>query len=229
MNLLNNFPVDRDPRSTQIHLLDKIGRAFKSGKKFVIACAPTGSGKSFLSKTLANASKAPSADYVDLINSNAAFKQDQFGDFVDADKCLSQPGFGAFALTITKGLQDQYSDQFEDTGVLKGKSNYLCTVDSKYNVDMAPCIYLTDLKEACLKNNSCPYYSARNDMLTNKFAALNYSMFMSLPDHVKHREYIVCDEASELEEELVKRFSRELNFKVLKKLGVDTDKVPVFN
>lgn len=229
MNLLTNFPADRDPRTSQIHLLDKIGRAFKSGKKFVIACAPTGSGKSFLSKTLANASKSPSNDYVDLINSHAAFKQDQFGDFVNADECESQPVFGTFALTITKGLQDQYQEQFDDTGILKGKSNYLCNVDSKYNVDMAPCIYLTDLKETCLKNNSCPYYSARNSMLTNKFAALNYSMFMSLPDHVKHREYIVCDEASELEEELVKRFSRELNYKVLKKLGIDTDKIPVYN
>lgn len=210
-------------------LLQQIDRAYASGKKFVICCAPTGSGKSFLSKTLGNASNKPSQSFVDLIESNEAFKQDQFGDFVAKRDCEDEPTFGAFALTITKSLQDQYHELFEDTAVVKGKSNYLCNVDPHFNVDVAPCIYLTDLKENCLARKGCAYYNARNHALVSKFSALNYSMFMSLPDHVKRREYIICDEASELEDELVKRFSRELHFKVLKKLGVNVAAIPVGN
>jgi ATP-dependent DNA helicase DinG len=229
VNLLTNFPSNFEPTTQQVDLIQQIDRAFASGKKFVVCCAPTGSGKSFLSKTLANTSSKPSSEFVRLIESYDAFKQDQFGDFTHKSACEEEPSFGTFALTITKTLQDQYRDLFNDTSVLKGKSNYLCTVDSKFNVDVAPCIYLTDLKDTCIANNKCPYYSARSNMLINKFAALNYSMFMSLPDHVKRRQYIVCDEASELEDELVKRFSRELNYKVLKKLGIDPITVPVAN
>ena len=229
MNLLSNFPETHDARPQQIDLLQQIDRAFASGKKFVICCAPTGSGKSFLSKTLANASKSPSATFVDLVESHAAFKQDQFGDYAHKDECMKEPAFGALALTITKNLQDQYHELFDDAAIMKGKSNYLCNVDPRYNVDVAPCIYLTELKESCLHSNHCAYYNARSSAMVSKFAALNYSMFMSLPDHVKHREYIVCDESSELERELVSRFSRELHHKVLKKLGVNPATIPVNN
>ena len=229
MNLLTNFPQGFEPTTQQVDLLQQIDRAFASGKKFVICCAPTGSGKSFLSKTLANSAHDPSAEFVRLIESYDAFRQDQYGDFTHREECEKQPAFGAFALTITKNLQDQYQQLFDDTGVCKGKSNYLCTVDSKFSVDVAPCIYLTDLKDTCIAKNTCPYISARSNMLVSKFAALNYSMFMSLPDHVKRREYIVCDEASELEDELVKRYSRELNYKVLKKLNINPATVPTNN
>lgn len=229
MNLLDYFPETFEPQTQQVDLLQQIDRAYASGKKFVICCAPTGSGKSFLSKTLGNASNKPSQTFVDLIESNEAFKQDQFGDFVSKRDCEDEPTFGAFALTITKSLQDQYHELFEDTAVVKGKSNYLCNVDPHFNVDVAPCIYLTDLKDNCLARKGCAYYNARNHALVSKFSALNYSMFMSLPDHVKRREYIICDEASELEDELVKRFSRELHFKVLKKLGVNVAAIPVGN
>lgn len=231
MNYLNFFPSESEqgPRTGQVEILQRLSTAFSSGKKFVFIAAPTGSGKSYISKTLANSSADPSEAFVQLIRSNAAFKQDVHGDFVNESNCLSQPNFGGIALTITKNLQDQYSDQFEDTGILKGKNNYTCAIDPKYSVDIAPCIYLTDLKEECLENNKCPYYSARNETLVSKFASLNYSMFLSLPDHVKRREYLICDEASKLEEELVKRFTREIDYKTLQKLNIDPAKVPVSN
>lgn len=227
MNLLDYFPEDVQPYDQQIELIKSIDRAFSSGKKYVICCAPTGSGKSFLAKTLANKSSSPSQEFVDSIESNSAFEQDQYGDFLNADNCDQQPPFGAFALTISKNLQDQYKELFNDGDVLKGKTNYICEVDPNYEVEVAPCVYLSSLKEKCLASKVCPYYNARNTTLTNKFGILNYSMFMSLPPHVKRREYLVCDEASELEEELVKRYSRTINFLVLKKLKISTANIPV--
>ena len=50
-NIIDFFPKNYNPLPQQQELLSAIDKAFKSGKKFVICSAPTGSGKSFLSKT----------------------------------------------------------------------------------------------------------------------------------------------------------------------------------
>jgi ATP-dependent DNA helicase DinG len=229
MALLDYFPKGFTPQQQQIDLLNQIEEAFEQGYKFVICCAPTGSGKSFLSKTLANVSSEVTQKFKDLIDSNNAFKLDSYGDFLKKEDCLNEKTFGVFALTITKSLQDQYTSLFDDSKALKGKCNYLCKVDPKYDVDVAPCVFTNGLKEKCILNSTCEYYNARRNLLTNKFGVLNYSMYLSLPEHVRRREYIICDEASEVEEELVKMFSRFLPYKLLKRLGFLPKDVPVEN
>jgi Rad3-related DNA helicase len=139
------------------------------------------------------------------------------------------PTFGAMALTITKTLQDQYVSLFDDSKALKGKANHTCAIDPKFTADIAPCIFNSDLKHECQVANKCPYYNSRNETLVSQFGVLNYSMFLSLPGHVKKRDFIICDEASELEDELVKRFSRELNYKVLKKMNISITSIPINN
>ncbi|NBP16778.1 hypothetical protein EBU95_20725, partial [bacterium] len=135
-NLIESFPQGYTPSTLQTTLIDKIDQAFKSGKKFVICSAPTGTGKSFIAKTLANSSNIPSKDYIELVTSFFAYKQGY------ENECNQQPSFGSFALTITKALQDQYADLFKDTKILKGKSNYQCVVDEQYPVDIAPCVHI---------------------------------------------------------------------------------------
>ncbi len=54
---------------------------------------------------------------------------------------------------------------------------------------------------------------------------LNYASFFSLPDHVKKRQIIVCDECSELEDEIVKNYSVTVNYKQLVFLGVEIEKL----
>ena len=132
---------------------------------------------------------------------------------------------GTFALTITKQLQDQYKLLFDDIEVLKGKQNYTCTVDESFDVDTAPCIHTPRLKNDCWEKNSCPYFTNRNLSLSNQFAVLNYKMFMALPQHVKRKNFLVCDEASELEEELVRRFSAEIDYKRLDLYNVECSKL----
>lgn len=229
MNILNNFPRPFKPTPEQVNVITEIEHAFNEGHKFVIVCAPTGSGKSFFSKTLANCTSKPNGILESSINNSDAFRRDHTGKYLLEDELKDQPPFGAFALTITKSLQDQYKELFQDSEVLKGKANYKCTVDERYDVSLAPCIFDADLKTKCLLECSCPYYENRKKTLLNNFGVLNYSMFLSLPDHVKKKEYIVCDEASEIEDELVKRFSRTLPFKFLKKLGYSEDNIPFDN
>ena len=219
--ILKNFPENFTPSSQQVKILKEIETAFDEGHKFIVCNAPTGSGKSFISKTIGNASAPPSDDFKELIFSYAAYKQVHGGGYANADECLEEQPFGAIALTITKALQDQYKRLFNDIEILKGKSNYQCAIDDRYSVDLAPCIHLKSLKEDCWTKNKCPYYNARNTALASQFATLNYTMFFSLPEHLKSREYIICDEASELEEQLVKHFSCTINFSLLKKYQID--------
>jgi Rad3-related DNA helicase len=133
---------------------------------------------------------------------------------------MNEPPFGAFVLTITKTLQDQYQKLFNDTSLLKGKSNYQCQVNLDVDVENAPCLLAPKLKEECWSKNMCPYYNARNKALTDQFSALNYKMFLSLPNHVKRKNFLICDEASELEDELVKHFSIFIDPDKLKMLGI---------
>lgn len=218
--LVSYFPENYTPSSSQIQLIDGVEKAFAKGKKFVICCAPTGTGKSFLGKTLANLSTPPTAAYVNLINSYDAFRQDYSGNYTHEADARKEPAFGTFTLTITKSLQDQYIQLFEDGKLLKGKTNYQCHVDENFDVESAPCVLVNKLKEDCWTKNICPYYAARNTALLDRFSILNYKMFLSLPDHVKRKNFIVCDEASELEDELVRRFSALIDYDRLRSYDI---------
>lgn len=217
---LTKFPDGYNPSKQQIDLVKRVEDAYAKGYKYVICSAPTGSGKSFLSKTLGNVSNQCTTEFKELITSYKAFKQDYVGNYSHEVECLQQPPFGAFALTITKSLQDQYYKLFDDTSLLKGKSNYQCQIDLNVDVENAPCMLAQKLKDECWSKNICPYYNARNKALLDEFSVLNYKMFLSLPGHVKRKNFIICDEASELEDELVKHFSAFIDPDKLKLLGL---------
>lgn len=212
-NLLLNFPEGYTPSRPQVEILKKIEKHINNDVKFIIINAPTGSGKGHLPKTLANAVNGASDNFKKCVDDYSIFS-DSGSDLIKDDEA-----FGVYALTITKSLQDQYKNTFDDTGVLKGQSNYQCAIDDTMSVDIAPCIYVKGLKNDCWKANKCPYYNARNDMLKSSFSSLNYSMFFCLPEHLKKRHIIVCDEGSELEEQLVGQFSCIIDIPFLVKAG----------
>jgi ATP-dependent DNA helicase DinG len=224
MKFLSNFPEGYTPTSSQVYILKSLENTFKK-KKFAIIRAPTGSGKSFISKALGNASDECSEGFKQLVESYDAFKTDQFGDYQHEMDCMAEPAHGTFALTITKQLQDQYVELFENTQHLKGKTNYKCNIDENFDVEAAPCIFSTTLRNTCWANNKCTYYTQRNESIISKFSVLNYSMFLALPGHVKRRNYIVCDEASELEEELANRYGVTIEYAKLKLAGIEAVKV----
>jgi len=217
---ISQFPPSFTPTQQQYNIIDRIEKAFSSGKKFVICCAPTGSGKSFISRTLAGVSKQPSDEFTQLIRSYDAYKMDFEGSYTYEQECKKEPTFGAFALTITKSLQDQYQELFEDASSLKGKTNYVCDVDENYDVELAPCTFAPALRDQCWIENRCPYYNARNEALLSQFSVLNYKMFLSLPGHIKRKEFLVCDEASELEDELIRQYSAEITYDRLNQYNI---------
>jgi ATP-dependent DNA helicase DinG len=222
--LLKFFPKDYEPSTGQIDIINRVDEAFSTGYKFCIVSAPTGTGKSFLSNTLANASNKPTKVFEELVMSYEAYKQDFTGNYINQVECENEPPFGSFTLTITKALQDQYLNLFKESKILKGKNNYTCELDHISPVDAAPCLLAPKIKEQCWDCNKCTYYNTRNSTLLSTHSILNYKMFLHLPSHLKRKNYIICDEASELESELVKMYSLYLEFQKIKKLGINTQR-----
>lgn len=221
MSMLLSFPEGFTPNRNQQYIIKEIEKALSERHKFIVINAPTGSGKSFIAPTLANYTTPVPVDFKDDVDDYSIFNP------TDGPTMMEEYGrFGAYALTITKALQDQYKETFDWTGVLKGKSNYQCMVDEEETVDVAPCLFAEGLKKECWGCNRCPYYNARNEMLKSDFSALNYSMFFSLPEHLKQRSILILDEASELEDQIVNHFTCEVDIPFLRKVGVELKPTP---
>ena len=67
---ISKFPDKFTPTPVQVDVITRIEQAFESGKKFVVCCAPTGSGKSFVAKTFDGVSKPPTEKFKELINNH---------------------------------------------------------------------------------------------------------------------------------------------------------------
>lgn len=209
--MILNFPDGFQPNENQVKILNAIEKAIANNEKFIVCNAPTGSGKSFIAPTLAKYANDPDSEWKSKVDDYSIFSED------GAEYAKKAAPFGVYALTITKALQDQYKETFDFASLLKGQGNYQCEYDPELTVDVAPCLYVKGLKKECWDCNRCAYYNDRNSMLKSSFATLNYSMYFSLPDHLRKRKILVLDEASELEEQLVNQFTCEIDIPFLMK------------
>jgi len=216
-DILDHFPKDFQPREKQKDVLKKIEESVKKGTKFIVIQCPTGTGKSHISATIANYSKDPDSHYLSLINNNKIFEREanSAGLYTYAEDVKKKPHWGAMCLTVSKHLQDQYVTVFENSAMLKGKTNYICNLDPTFTVDVAPCTHNWKIGEECILKDACEYYNDLKHTLKNKFAVLNYSKFLSMPTFIRKREFLICDEASELEDNLVSHFSVSVKYKNL--------------
>ena len=195
------------PRPQQKEALEKIDKAFSSGKKYVIACLPTGSGKSHIGVAVAASTKNVDQDRKNILENYGIYKRDRNGGYLYEDDFADKPSYGSYILTVTRSLQDQYQDLFKDIVLAKGKNNYNCDVDKNLSVDFAPCLFSANLREDCFSKNRCPYYKSKNEALLSQYSVLNYRYLISLPPYLRRREIFVCDEASQIEDELVGQYS----------------------
>jgi Rad3-related DNA helicase len=217
---IKNFPKGYRPSTGQQYAIPNILNGLKK-YKFIVVQGPTGCGKSFIAKTIANGLNKPPSRLTKLVNNYAAFETTwENGKLVyEYADDFSSKRYGTSILTTTKALQDQYTRDFEDVKPLKGKGTYICNFDDRSSADQAPCIFSSKLKRECWDCNRCDYYEARNESISAKISVENYSSFFHKPDHLKHRQVIVCDEASELENIIVSRFSCGIELGRLIKYG----------
>ena len=225
-NALDSFPDNYRPTKQQTKILNRINTFLNGDKKYALVSAPTGSGKSFVSKAICNTTDDCTDEFRHLSMGYDLFKKDYHSGTLHHDNFLdeTQP-FGAFILTITKSLQDQYISQFDDIRNYKGKANYDCEIEPEFDVQTAPCVFAHKLRDECWDNDICPYYKARNDALSSRVSTINYRKFLTIQPEFKQKQVIICDEASELEEELVSTFSLTVNYKDLKYFDIKCSKL----
>jgi ATP-dependent DNA helicase DinG len=224
-NFLKFFPDKDVARPQQTKALNEISRIFSSKKKFVIACLPTGSGKSHIAASVARSTNEIDSFRKQLIESYSIYKKTKEGGFKYEDDFLDRNPFGSYILTVTKSLQDQYKNLFPDSTLIKGKSNYACDVDPSVTVNMAPCLFSSKQKEKCFSANRCPYYEARKNAFMSIDPILNYRSFISLPDFLRKRQIYICDEASDIESELVGHYSTTILYSQLKAQNIEFQKL----
>lgn len=225
VDYLKTFPSDSEARPQQKVALEKIAEVFSSGKKFAVACLPTGSGKSHIAAAVARSATPIDSYRKDLVDSYLIYKKDREGNYQYEDDFLTRDSFGSYILTVSKSLQDQYKALFPDVVLAKGKSNYACDVDPNVSVDFAPCLYASKLKEKCFAANRCPYYKVRNDAIVSLDSILNYRSFIALPTFLRKREIYICDEAGDLEDELVAHYSITIQYSHLLSENIDFKKL----
>ncbi len=221
-DVISNFPGT--PRPEQETAIKTICNIFKT-KKFAIANIPTGVGKSHIAAAFCNSTNSIEAEYTSLLESNDAFKKDFSGDYIHRAAIEQFKAFGGISLTTTKSLQNQYDSLFSFGEALKGKNNYQCNVDGSYTVDVAPCLLSPKLKEQCLQNSTCSFYNQRSKALSSKFGILNYNVFLTLPDFIRKRQILICDEATEIEEVLVSKYSVDVSYAFLENENIPYTKL----
>jgi Rad3-related DNA helicase len=210
MSLMDHFPGT--PRGDQEKIIDRVDHAlYTDDLKFVMVQAPTGTGKSHMGATCALATDTCPRSLKRLqMTPKSMFAKSA----PDVEK------FGAYVLTTSKQLQDQYLELFPQASVLKGKVNYQCDIDPVLNAGCAQCVYLPKVMPKCKIDGRCDYINAYSDAMKNNFSVLSYSMFLSLPAKLRSKQMLICDEASELEDTLVKHFSIDVAYKRLDYLKV---------
>lgn len=231
MDIFSKFPFSFSPNASQVYILSELQEALKTNKKFIIICAPTGSGKSFVAKTICNISSEPSKE----------FKEDCINGRMYSFSNTPNTAFersGCAVLTCTKSLQDQYTKEFFDGSSLKGFINYPCVIndertfqdgicnviDGQYKKCLRRCIDVLRGNEMGKNEPCCPYIMQRVWVDCTNTQFYNYSVFMKRNERVKMKDFIVCDEASELEGVIVNEFTCEID--VLDLVKVVKDAVP---
>ena len=106
---IKNFPKGYIPSSSQQYAIPNILDAFKE-KKFVVMQGPTGCGKSFVAKTIANGLQKLPSRLSNLVSDYRAFETSwDNGKLVyEYADDFTNKNYGTSILTTTKALQDQY-------------------------------------------------------------------------------------------------------------------------
>lgn len=174
----NEFPA-ATYRGAQEQALSDIRAAFEAGNDIVLVRAPTGSGKSLLSRAIAGCARRP------------------------GEARPEQPTGAYYTTPQVSQLDDVASDPLlEDLSVINGKSNYSCILPGETTtpVDRAPCARETGFD--CPVRHRCPYFSDRDLAASRQIAAMTLAYFMQTAgsEVFGQRDVVVIDEAHGLTE-----------------------------
>ena len=191
------------PRKGQYETIQDLLEAFES-YDYCVLDAPTGFGKTSVARTM--------LDY---------FAADEYKD--------------SYLLTSTKMLQEQYYDECKENPhlvnyrIAKGRGNFNCReYGNLVNCNQGACQEDTTEHYKCeygmigidpRENGGCYYWQQKAEAIMSDVAIMNYDVLLSdYPNHYKHRDFMVLDEAHNIDNKVMQRVGLTLNNQRLMKL-----------
>jgi Rad3-related DNA helicase len=209
-DIFSFFPSGKAPRPQQVSAIKQVQAHYDAGKKIVVVEMPTGGGKSFVAQTF-------------------------------ADEAISRGG-KAFMITIQNILLPQYTKDFPQIKVLKGRSHYACThanAGKDQDADNGVCkVVSKSILPDCVVGNRldagdpyimppimhlCPYWKAASEAREADESLFTFDGFLSQQraNRFGHREFMVVDEAHNIEGKIEDFVSVEISEKLIAQMGVD--------
>ncbi len=132
---------------------------------------------------------------------------------------LAREASAAYILTAQKILQDQYTRDFPDLALMKGRANYRCLVADTHAA-AAPCL-VGQRFPAC---EDCPYFVAKDAAMAASGVAMNYAYFLAELNYAGgfgDRSLLVLDEAHNAEAALMGFVQVTLGEGTLARVGIE--------
>lgn len=204
--MLKNFPFPKLRPGTE-EALDKIEKAFASGKRFVLLSANVGSGKSGFNVAFARKYNAH------IITPNKVL-QEQYFNTKEFNKEYTVFGKANYPCGISPEYQADRAVCCSDSITMDNLASIPWT-DDIYNIENAPSSS-TKLKSICVKNNVCDYYKLINKVSNTPGAVLNYDLFAHIKQQKQDdgRVYLGTAIAMDEAHQLFNKISSIYSFKI---------------
>ena len=201
-------------RDGQKEAICKILEAFKSGKKYVIAECPTGSGKSAIAYTVSQF-----FDKSYWITIQKSLQDQLMGDYGASGKHIKN----RHVLVDLKG-RGNYPCNYWDRKIAEGipeedVKRYKTAANKKPGCDVGKCKQDGRSKDSycfpkeedyiagCDVNSYCPYWQRKHEAITSDVCLMNFSSFLfqtRLTNDFEPRNLLIIDESHNTESELMR-------------------------
>ena len=131
---------------------------------------------------------------------------------------LAREANSAYVLTAQKILQDQYTRDFPDLALMKGRSNYRCLV-APTHAAAAPCIAGRKFPDC----DDCPYFNAKDEAMAASGTIMNYAYYLAELNYsggFGPRDLLILDEAHNTEAALMSFIQISLSDTRLMSVGI---------
>ena len=226
-SILTKFPKNKKPRDGQITILKELDEAIKSGYKKIVISAPTGIGKSYIAKAIADSFESSF-----VITATKQLQDQYINDFPDMRTIKGKRNFACFQLMTSnkitsksKALQSSFSCSKGRCELVVNGKKIVCKhkdvpPDDNGSSDLDFFVEKKDKIESCL------YYSQKLNGLRHSKTILNYAIYFHLKKFQPRtrgvaREVDIFDEAHTIENEIVRFLSIDIYKNYLEYVNVD--------
>jgi Rad3-related DNA helicase len=144
------------------------------------------------------------------------------GKTVIAETVRQLLGYRGLYVCHSKTLQDQFFTDFPNSGIVKGRSNYL-PVRRVAGVTCADCNKHEKICSWCPNVSDCSYERAKSSALRSTVAVINSTYFLTEcngPGRFSGRQLGILDEADTLEQELLRFVEIRITPAMQSRLGI---------